>query len=284
MNMKTKIALVYDFDKTLSTRDMQEFGLIQALGMTPDEFWGSCETFGVDNGVDNVLAYMYRILKVAKEKNIKITKEFLYEFGKNVKFFDGLTTWFDRINEFGKKNDVLVEHYVISSGTKEIIEGTEIAKYFKEIFACYYAYENDVAVWPALAINYTNKTQFIYRINKGIFGVRDTRVNDEMPHSQRPIPFSHIVYIGDSQTDIPSMRLVSKKGGTSIGLYTKNSRNETYLRNLIKNERLDFIAEADYSENHEFDVIVKGIIKKIQYDESLNEIKRKQKLLSKLIV
>ena len=275
--MSSKIAIVYDFDKTLSTDDMQAFGFIQALGMEVDEFWGVCEKFGEEQSVDNVLAYMYQMLKIAKQKNIKVTKKFLYDFGKQVKYFEGLETWFDRINEFGKKNGAEIEHYIISSGTKEIIEGTSIAKYFKEIFACYYAYENGEAVWPALAINYTNKTQFIYRINKGVFGVRDTRVNDEMPHSERPIPFSHIIYVGDSQTDIPSMRLVQKKGGTSIGLYRKNSRNEQFLRNLLRSERLSYVAEADYRENHEFDTVVKGIIKKIQYEESLNEIKQKQK-------
>lgn len=275
--MNSKIAIVYDFDKTLSTDDMQAFGFIQALGMEVDEFWGVCERFGEEQHVDNVLAYMYQMLKISKEKNIKVTKPYLRDFGKQVKFFEGLETWFDRINEFGKTNGIEIEHYIISSGTKEIIEGTSIAKYFKEIFACYYAYENGEAVWPALAINYTNKTQFIYRINKGVFGVRDTRVNDEMPHSERPIPFSHIIYVGDSQTDIPSMRLVQKKGGTSIGLYRKNSRGEGYLRSLLRSERLSYVAEADYREGHEFDTVVKGLIRKISNEENLNEIREKQK-------
>ena len=275
--METKIAIVYDFDKTLSTDDMQSFGFIQALGMNPKDFWYSCDSFGEDYKIDNVLAYMYVMAKKMKENNIPLTREYLYNCGKNVKFFEGLDTWFDRINEFGKENGITVEHYVISSGTKEIIEGTSIAKYFKEIFACYYIYENGVAVWPALGINYTNKTQFIYRINKGILDIRDTRVNEEMPHNERPIPFSNIIYIGDSQTDIPSMRLVFKKGGTSIGLYQKNSKNEAYLRGLVKSERISYIAEADYREGKEFDTIVKNIIKKTKYEKCLSEIHKRQK-------
>lgn len=275
--MKTKIAIVYDFDKTLSTDDMQAFGFIQALGLEPKDFWHECDTFGEKYKIDNVLAYMYIMHKKMKEKGIPLTKEYLYKCGKNVKYFNGLDTWFDRINEFGKKNDVEVEHYVISSGTREIIEGTKIAKYFKEIFACYFIYENGEAVWPAVAINYTNKTQFIYRINKGIFDIRDTRVNDEMPHSERPIPFSNIIYVGDSQTDIPSMRLVYNKGGTSIGLYQKNSKNEAFLRGILQKERISYVAEADYSENGEFETIVKGLIKKTMYEKRLTDIRKKQK-------
>ncbi|MBR4124395.1 MAG: haloacid dehalogenase-like hydrolase [Clostridia bacterium] len=275
--MKTKIAIVYDFDKTLSTDDMQAFGFIQALGLDPKDFWHECDSFGEKYKIDNVLAYMYIMHKKMKEKGIPLTKEYLYKCGKNVKYFKGLDTWFDRINEFGRKNDVEVEHYVISSGTREIIEGTTIAKYFKEIFACYFIYENGEAVWPALAINYTNKTQFIYRINKGILDIRDTRVNDEMPHSERPIPFSNIIYVGDSQTDIPSMRLVYNKGGTSIGLYQKNSKNEGFLRSILQKERISYVAEADYSENGEFDTIVKGLIKKTMYEKRLHDIRKKQK-------
>lgn len=275
--MKTKIAIVYDFDKTLSTDDMQSFGFIQALGLKPKDFWHECDSFGEKYKIDNVLAYMYVMHKKMKEKGIPLTKEYLYNCGKNVTYFKGLDTWFDRINEFGRKNDVEVEHYVISSGTREIIEGTSIAKYFKEIFACYFIYENGEAVWPALAINYTNKTQFIYRINKGILDIRDTRVNDEMPHSERPIPFSNIIYVGDSQTDIPSMRLVYNKGGTSIGLYQKNSKNEGFLRSILQKERISYVAEADYSENSEFDTIVKGLIKKTMYEKRLHDIRKKQK-------
>ncbi len=267
----TKVALVYDFDKTLSTDDMQTFGFIQALGMEVDDFWNKCGEFGEKNNTDGVLAYLYVTVKEMRDRNIKLTKEYLNKCGENIEFFKGVETWFDRINKFGKENGIEVEHYVVSSGLTEIIEGTKIAKYFNKIFACYFAYdETGVPVWPALALNYTNKTQFIYRINKGIFGVRDNRVNEEMSHKDRYIPFSNIIYVGDSATDIPCMRMLFKYGGTAIGLYQPGTKNEKYLKDLIKRDRISFAVKADYSENEEFDTIVKGVIKKIKYQSELN--------------
>ena len=275
--MNKKMAIVYDFDKTLSTDDMQAFGFIQAMGFEVDEFWNECERFGVENKVDNILSYMYVTVKSMKDKNIKLTKEYLYECGKKVEFFKGVETWFERVNQFGRENDIEIEHYVVSSGLKEIIAGTKIAKYFKEVFACYFVYENDVPVWPGLAINYTNKTQYLYRINKGFLDVRDLRVNDEMSHEERAVPFSNIVYIGDSATDIPSMRLIYKFGGTAIGLYQEGTKNEAYLRDLLRRERISYVAKADYSENGELDILVKDLIKKLNLENQLAELRKEQK-------
>ena len=272
--MKTKVALVYDFDKTLSTDDMQAFGFIQALGMEVDEFWKKCGEFGEKHNTDSILAYLYLTVKEMKDRNIKLTKEYLNECGKNIEFFRGVETWFDRINKFGEENGIEVEHYVVSSGLTEIIQGTKIAKYFNKIFACYFVYdETGVPVWPALAINYTNKTQFIYRINKGVFGVRDNRVNEEIAHKDRYIPFSNIIYVGDSATDIPSMRMLYKYGGTAIGLYQPGTNNEQYLKDLIRRDRISFAAPADYSEGGEFDNIVKGVIEKVKFNSRLNSIR-----------
>lgn len=275
--MQAKMAIVYDFDKTLSTDDMQAFGFIQSLGLEVDEFWDMCAEFGEKYQADNILTCMYMMVKKSKENGINLTKEYLNSLGKNVEFFKGLDKWFDRINKFGAKNGIEVEHYVVSSGLKEIIEGTKIAKYFKEIYACYFIYENNLPVWPALSLNYTNKTQFLYRINKGIYGVRDTLVNEEMAHKDRPIPFKNIVYIGDSMTDIPSMRLITKHGGTAIGLYQPNTKNEQYLRELLRHERIDFVAEADYREDKECDTIIKQLIEKISHEYTLEQIREQQK-------
>lgn len=272
--MKTKIAMVYDFDKTLSTDDMQTFGFIQGLGMSVDEFWAECEEFGEKNKVDNVLAYLYIMIKTMKERNIALTKDYLKKCGENVEFFKGVETWFNRINKFGEENGIEVEHYVISSGLKEIIEGTKIAKYFKDIFACYFVYDKEgLPIWPALALNYTNKTQFLYRINKGCFGVRDTRVNEEMSEKDRYIPFTNMIYVGDSSTDIPCMRMLYKYGGTAIGLYQPGSRNENYLKDLIKRDRISYAVKADYSENGEFETLVKQVIKKIKHQSILSELR-----------
>jgi len=275
---ETKVAIVYDFDKTLSTDDMQAFGFIPNLGMTADEFWNECGKLTKEYQVDNILTYMYMMLKIAKQKNIKLSKEYLMECGKSVKFFEGVETWFDRINEYGKKIGVTVEHYLVSSGLAEIVAGTKIADKFKQVYACRFIYQNGEPVWPAMALNYTNKTQFLYRINKGIFDVLDKRVNEEMPHIDRPIPFSNIIYIGDSETDIPCMRLLYKYGGTAVGLYQPNTKNENYLRDLLKRDRINFVAKADYTENSELDVVIKETINKIKYLNVCENLRQKQKI------
>ena len=272
-----KVALVYDFDKTLSTDDMQAFGFIQGLGMEVNDFWDECGKFSRENNVESILSYLYMMIKHSNLKNKPITREYLRECGKAVKYFDGVLEWFDRINKYGEENGVTVEHYVVSSGLKEIIEGTEIAKNFKQVYACSFAYEDDKPVWPALSLNYTNKTQFLYRINKGIFDVLDRRVNEEMNNLDRPIPFTNIVYIGDSETDIPSMRLVYTKGGTAIGLYQPNTKNELYLKDLLLRDRISFVASANYTENGELDQIIKELIQKIKHDNVVNQLRLQQK-------
>lgn len=277
---QTKVAIVYDFDKTLSTDDMQAFGFIQGLDMEVNDFWEDCGKFSRNNKCENILTYMYLMVKYSKEKNKPITREYLKNCGKQVKFFDGVKEWFDRINAYGKEMGVEVEHYVISSGLKDIIEGTEIADKFKEVYACTFVYENDVPVWPALCLNYTNKTQFLYRINKGCLDILDRSVNEEMPHSERRIPFSNIVYVGDSETDIPCMRLIYKYGGTAVGLYQPGTKNEVYLRDLLKRNRISFVAKADYTEKSELDNVIKGIIKSIKAKSDLEEIKQEQKELT----
>ena len=272
-----KVALVYDFDKTLSTDDMQAFGFIQGLGMEVNDFWDECGKFSRENNVESILSYLYMMIKHSNLKNKPITREYLRECGKAVKYFDGVLEWFARLNKYGEENGVTVEHYVVSSGLKEIIEGTEIAKNFKQVYACSFAYEDDKPVWPALSLNYTNKTQFLYRINKGIFDVLDRRVNEEMNNLDRPIPFTNIVYIGDSETDIPSMRLVYTKGGTAIGLYQPNTKNELYLKDLLLRDRISFVASANYTENGELDQIIKELIQKIKHDNVVNQLRLQQK-------
>jgi 2-hydroxy-3-keto-5-methylthiopentenyl-1-phosphate phosphatase len=276
---QTKVAIIYDFDKTLSTDDMQAFGFIQGLGMEVNDFWNDCSRYSKANNVESILTYMYLMVKYSKEKGKPITKEYLNSCGKKVKLFNGVKEWFDRINAYGKKMGVEVEHYVISSGLKEIIEGTEIADKFKQVYAGSFVYENGVPVWPALSLNYTNKTQFLYRINKGCLDILDRSVNEEMSHSTRPIPFSNMIYIGDSETDIPCMRLTVKNGGTAIGLYQSGSKNESYLRDLLKRNRISFVAKADYTENGELDTVIKGMIKSIKAKSDLEDIKTEQKEL-----
>ena len=131
-----RIGILYDFDKTLCTTDMQEYDFIKNLGMTSNAFWGEAAAITEQHEVEKILAYMFVMIKKCKEKGIPLTQEYLRSCGANVELFNGVLTWFDRINEYGRSLGVEIEHYIISSGTYEIIEGTPIAKYFKRIYAC----------------------------------------------------------------------------------------------------------------------------------------------------
>lgn len=277
METLPKVALIYDFDKTLSPKDMQAFGYMDKLGISEKEFWTKCDSFRKLNAMDGILGYMYAMLKQYKEHNLKLSREFLVDCGKKIELFPGVETWFERINKFGKKVGVEIEHYVVSSGLKEMIEGTKIAKYFKEIYAGYFIYENGEAVWPGMAINYTSKTQYIYRINKGILNIIDETINDVMPHDERPVPFTNMIYIGDSATDIPCMRLVMKSGGYSVGVYQDDSKNLPYLKDLMMNNRINYMVKADYSSNSDLENLVKEIIQSVKHSENLKRMTKKQK-------
>ena len=273
---KTTIGILYDFDKTLCTTDMQEYSFIKNLGMTSNEFWGAAADITAKHEVEKILAYMFVMIKKCKEKGIPLTEEYLNKCGENVVLFKGVETWFDRINEYGESLGVKIEHYIISSGTYEIIQGTPIAKYFKRIYACKYMYdENGEALWPALAINYTLKTQYIYRISKGILDVTDdynlNRLQDE---SLRRIAYRNMIYIGDGMTDIPCMKMLKSKGGKSIALY-QSGRAET-VKPLVDDDRINYVCVADYSPNSSLEKIVKLMIENMAILEKLKAKEEQQ--------
>lgn len=258
---KTTIAIMYDFDKTLSTTDMQEYGFIKNLGMTPAEFWGEAAKLTNSQGMDKILAYMLVMINECKKKGIKLTREYLNECGKNIVYYRGVNTWFDRINQFGQENDVNIEHYIISSGNKEILEGSSIAKYFKKIYGCEFYYnENGEACWPSMAINFTLKTQFIFRISKGVLDVRDDASLNKHT-DDRKIPYSNLIYIGDGLTDIPSMRVVKDKGGVAIAVYPSGDKH--HVEQLVKESRINFVYGADYSQGSGLENAVKLCIENI---------------------
>lgn len=268
------VAICYDFDRTLSPRDMQEYGFIGRLGMTPDAFWAESESFVRDSNMDGILAYMYQMINAAKARGISVTKSDLNKLGEDIELFKGVKDWFGRINEIGKKRGVSVEHYIISSGIQEIIEGTEIAKYFTQIYASSFYYDDSgVAVWPAQAVNYTTKTQYIFRINKNI-SVGD--VNVYIPDNERRIPFSNIIYLGDSATDIPAMKLVRSNGGKSIGVYDPASGDVKTVKKLIKEGRIDYYAPADYRDGGQLQYIIEQIFRQIRAATVLHKITKKQ--------
>lgn len=261
------VGLVYDFDKTLSTDDMQNFSFIPAVGMDPDTFWGSTKALTEKTGMEKILSYMYVMIEKCKEKGIPLTKEYLQKLGKEVKLYDGVTTWFSRINSYAEELGVKVEHYIVSSGNKEIIEGTSIAKEFKEIYGCEFLYGDDgIAIWPKVTINYTSKTQFLFRISKGALKrTDDVKVNSRL--GAHRIPFENIMYLGDGLTDIPCMTLVKEKGGKSIAIYPSGQKEKVSF--LFEDERVNYVCRGDYSANSNLEKIVKLFIQQISISDTL---------------
>ena len=272
------VAIMYDFDRTLCTKDMQDYSFIPSLGMTESEFWQYSNSLGQREHMDSILAYMYAMVKISKDKNIPLLRQNLVDMGKNVELFKGVEGWFDRITEFGIANGMQIEHYVISSGMKEIIEGTPISKCFKSIFACEFLYdENGNGVWPKTDVNYTNKTQFVYRINKGVLDVaNDNDLNRSMPDDSKRVPFCNMIYIGDGLSDVPCMKMMKAYGGYSIAVY---QNKDSKVEDLLKRGRVDYIYPADYSENTGLDITVKNIIRKMSISETLYDEYTKQKSL-----
>ncbi len=267
---KPVIAIMYDFDKTLCTKDMQNYRFIPSLGMKVSEFWDYTNSVQQSEHMDSVLAYMYAAIKIARERNIPLTRDRLEDNGREIEFFPGVIDWFSRINRFGEKIGARIEHYVISSGMKEIIDGTKISGEFKNIFACEYLYNEDgVAVWPKTAVNYTNKTQFVYRINKGVLDVsNDFDLNRSMPDDSKRVSFRNMIYIGDGLSDVPCMKMMKSYGGKAIAVYLKPDEK---VRELLRKDRVDYIYPADYSENSGLDLTVKDIIRSMVIADKLNE-------------
>lgn len=272
---KTKkhiIALLYDFDKTLCAKDMQEYSFIPNIGMEATEFWAEANKIAVKNNMDRILAYMYLMMKSAKKNDFPITKESFQALGKDVILYKGVKTWFKRINNYGKSLGVEIEHYILSSGLKEIIEGTPIADEFKKIYACEFHYnERGNADWPQQAVNFTTKTQFLFRISKGVLDVLDdVKLNTKMHDEERRIPYQNMIYFGDGLTDVPCMKLVKQYGGHSIAIYNKKEKHK--VEPLLRDERVNFICESNYSENSQLETLVKQIIKKVAADNELLDI------------
>ena len=270
------VAFLYDFDKTLCTTDMQNYAFIPSLGMTPAEFWELANGFGRRNRIDGILAYMYTMIQESNRKNVPFTRQDLVEKGKSIVLFPGVQDWFRRINEFGAAQGVQVEHYIISSGLREIIEGSAIRDVFKEIYASEFYYdESGAPVWPKLAVNFTAKTQFVYRINKGVLDVSDDKtLNDSMPDDSKRVPFHNMIYVGDGLSDVPCMKMMRAYGGQAIAVYQESNRMG--VEDLMAKGRVDFIFKADYSEGTALDLTVKNIIRKMAITDQLGEETHRQ--------
>ncbi len=271
MTKRPIVAFLYDFDKTLCTTDMEDYAFIPSLGYTPAEFWAKANGFGRENKMDGLLAYMYTMIRECAAQGIRLDRDYLVRSGEAIELFPGVREWFARITAYGADLGVEVEHYVISSGLSEVIEGSGIAHEFKQIYACEFYYdENGLAAWPKLDVNFTNKTQFVYRINKGILDIaRDKELNDSMPDDSKRVPFTNMVYVGDGLSDVPCMKMMRAYGGQAIAVYQQSNR--AGVEKLLQDGRVDFIFPADYREGTELDKTVHNILRKMAVADALSE-------------
>ncbi len=248
------IAIVYDFDGTLSPQPMQEYTVLPKIGVEPEAFWKRVHKEATETGSDSMLVYMRLMMEMLyKNDSIRITREDFSAMAARIQYFPGVETWFPRINEYIKlrsEGTIQVQHYIISAGQKEILDGVSIRQYFRQIYASEYHFNQyGIATFPKLLITDTSKTQFLFRINKGREAISES-INEHMPESERPIPFSNIIYIGDGMTDVPSMALTKKNGGHTLAVFNpKLAHSKEISGKLLDAGRVDFIAPADYREN-----------------------------------
>ena len=307
---KPVVAICYDFDKTLSPDNMQAQGYLQAINYeNQNEFWKETMELALSHEMDSTLAWMYLMLRGARGKEI-FRREMLERYGAGVELYKGVAgsgasggsagsgaadsaasasgctgnsegctredageSWFARMRRYGEERGIIVEHYIISSGLREMIEGTEIAGEFEKIYASSFFYDEDgVAVWPAQVVNFTNKTQFLFRISKGVLGINDDGVNDYFAPDEMRVPFRNMVYIGDSDTDIPCMKLVNSYGGHSIGVYDPDTENKARVQRMMRENRIRYYAPADYTEGSELDRLLQMVLDKTAAAEKLENV------------
>jgi len=273
------LAISYDFDGTLAPGNMQEFEFVPKIGMTSKKFWAEVENLAREQEADRILAYMNLMLMKAAREKVTVRRVDIKKYGNSVKLFAGVDEWFDRINEYGRLRQVRIKHYIISSGIREMILGSSIAKQFDAVFASAFMYDHHgIAYWPALGINYTTKTQYLFRINKGNLKVYDdSKINAYIPKPERPVPFENMVFIGDGETDIPCFRLVKEQGGHSIAVYKPNAKGaKARAQVLIRQQRVNFACPADYRPGRSLDLAVKAVIDKVAADGGLRRLGKKE--------
>jgi hypothetical protein len=272
MSSLARTALVYDFDGTLAAGNIQEHTFLPEIGITPGEFWNEVKRLARQHDADEILVYMWHMLETARKHGLRITRELLEGHGRKVPLFKGVEGWFGWIASYGKRLGLEIEHYVISSGTHEMIDGCPIRQHFRNLFASRFIYnEAGEAIWPGVAVNYTNKTQFLFRINKGIDNTWDnSRINKWIPMRERPVPFERMVFLGDGETDIPSMKMVRHQGGHSVAVFDpakwETARTQDLVHRLIAEDRAHFAVPADYSPTSQLAVTIRGVLGRIARD------------------
>lgn len=275
------MAICYDFDGTLSPGNMQEYDFMKALGLKQSkDFWKKSASIAKEQNADEIASYMRLMIKESRTRDLSFRKETFTDYGKGIKLYKGVENWFNRINKYAKDKGINLKHYIISSGIKEMIEGTNIAKEFEKIYASSFMYDsNGAADWPAVVLNYTSKTQYLFRINKGCEDISDNKaINNYVEPQDRPMPFTNMIYIGDGDTDIPCMRIVKREGGHSIAVYKQNQPGaKEKAKHLIKDGRVNVVLPADYSENKQIDVYVKSVIDKVATDTCVQNLEKQSK-------
>ncbi|MEC7832707.1 MAG: haloacid dehalogenase-like hydrolase [Pseudomonadota bacterium] len=279
--MQNKIAIVYDFDGTLTPKTMQEYTIIPKLGIESKSFWNSIQKESNSTGGELMMIYMRHLLDEANKRNVKISKNIFQKMGKDIIYYNGVKRWFSSINKYVKNlsKDVQISHYIISAGHSEILNGVSIKKYIKKIFASEYFYNRQGhAIFPKIVVTDTTKTQYLFRINKGK-EVLSQSINMHMPENKRPIPFHNMIYIGDGMTDVPSMALIKKAGGHSIAVFQKSQKKQIKIcKQLLNAKRVDFIAHANYSTESELFkrtcLLLDYIVSKIKYNYELEKCRK----------
>ena len=245
---KKTIALVYDFDGTLSPRPMQDYAFLPKIGVDPDAFWKESNDIARREKADGLISYMRLMYQKAKAAGVRIDRADLVAQGKDVELFDGVEEWFDAIGayvqEHSQSEGVSLRHYVVSAGLTEIIEGTRIYKRFHNVFASEYWFDAYDLPYPKRVITDTGKTQYLFRINKGIEDLGQG-INEHMDEAARPIPFANMIYFGDGDTDVPSMAVMRKNGGHAVAVHPPGKARKKCVE-LFKAGRCDFFAPADY--------------------------------------
>ena len=279
------IALVYDFDGTLSPQPMQEYTVLPKIGVEPAQFWASVNREARETESDPMLVYMRHIIEALERKQVDVKREDFAAMASAIEYFPGVPTWFARVNAYVKKRSrgqVKLAHYLISAGQKEILDGVSIRKHFKRIYASEYHFNHHgVATFPKLLVTDTLKTQFLFRINKGLELVTES-INEHMPEAERPIPFANIVYVGDGMTDVPSMALTKKSGGHTVAVFDPESEKQRAIcMKLLEAGRADFIAEADYRKSSKLsrrvELLLDAIIADIAYRREAFEVRQENR-------
>ena len=267
------IALVYDFDGTLSPQPMQEYTVLPKIGVEPAKFWAVVNREARESESDMMLVYMRHIIEALEREKVDVKREDFARMARKIEYFPGVLTWFGRMNAYvarRSKRRAKLLHYLISAGQKEILEGVPIRKHFRRIYASEYHFNHHgVATFPKFLVTDTLKTQFLFRINKGIENVTES-INEHMPEAQRPIPFPNMIYVGDGMTDVPSMALTKKNGGHAIAVYDgRTARSRATCVKLLDAGRVDFVAEADYRQasrlSRRVELLLDAIIADIAY-------------------